>query len=266
MLQGAWRSPFWNISGLFKHVGDGFKPETGFIDRTAVRRYFTTVGIHPQVNRFGIREINPYVDLDVYTTLEDALETRGIEAGTVVSLSAGGQITARVRDRYERLFETTTIGGVPIAPETYEWLEPSVRLSTRGDLPIFLSGGVQWGDFYDGSRISYSADVTFRPNEHIALELGGQRNDLALGGAAFSADIYSARLRYALNTQAFFLAFVQYNGATEELISNVRMNLIHAPLSDLFLVYTERRTLASGTAEPLLERGLTLKLTKLLAF
>jgi hypothetical protein len=266
MLQTAWRNPFWNVSGLFKHVGKGFNPETGFIDRTAVRRYFTTVGVHPQINRLGIREINPYVDVDVYTNLEDALETRGLEAGAVVSLLAGGQITMRIRDRYERLFEATRIGGAEVLTGSYEWLEPSIRLSTRGDLPVFLSGSVQWGDFYDGSRTSYSADLTVRPNEHVSLEVGGQRNDLTLGGLKFSADIYSARLRYALNTRAFFLAFVQYNGATEELISNARINLIHSPLSDLFLVYTERRSLASGFSEPLLERGLTLKVTKLLAF
>ncbi|HCW78966.1 MAG TPA: hypothetical protein DG084_07595, partial [Gemmatimonadetes bacterium] len=266
MFQTAWRNPFWNMSALFKHVGDGFSPETGFIDRTAVRRYFTTVGIHPQVNRFGIREINPYIDLDVYTDLDNAIETRGVEAGAVVSFLAGGQISASVRDRHERLFETTTIGGVPIKPGTYEWVEPSIRLTTRGDLPIFFSGQVQSGDFYDGSRTSYSADITFRPNEHVSLEVGGQRNDLILSGLDFSADIYRARLRYALNTKAFFLAFVQYNGATEELISNARINLIHSPLSDLFLVYTERRSLAVGTSERLLERGVTLKVTKLLAF
>ena len=266
MLQTAWRNPFWNVSGLFKHVGDGFNPETGFIDRTAVRRYYTTVGIHPQVNRFGIREINPYVDLDVYTNLSDALETRGIEVGAEISLLAGGQITTRVQDRYERLFDVTRIAGVDVAAGTYEWLEPSLRFSTRGDLPVFLSGGVQWGDFYDGSRTSYSTNVTVRPNEHVSLELGGQRNDLTLGGSSFTADLYSARLRYALNTRAFFLAFVQYNEAVEELISNARINLIHAPLSDIFLVYTERRSLASGVTEPLLERGLTLKVTRLFAF
>ena len=266
MFQTAWRNPFWNVSGLFKHVGDGFNPETGFIDRTAVRRYFTTVGVHPQINRLGIREINPYLDLDLYTDLEANLETRGIEAGAVISLLAGGQVTARVRDRYERLFETTPIGGVDLHAGVYEWLEPSLRLSTRGDLPVFVSGSVQWGDFYDGSRTSYSADVTIRPNEHVSMELGGQRNDLTLGGINFSADIYSARLRYALNTRAFFLAFVQYNGATEELISNARINIIHSPLSDVFLVYTERRSLANGATDPLLERGLTVKVTKLLAF
>ena len=266
MLQTAWRNPFWDMSGLVKHVGDGFNPETGFIDRTAVRRYFTTVGIHPQVNRLGIREINPYLDVDVYTDLDNAVETRGLEVGTVVSLLAGGQATVRVRDRYERLFDATRIGSADVQAGTYEWLEPSIRLSTRGDLPVFLSGSMQWGDFYDGTRTSYSADVTVRPNEHVSLELGGQRNDLQLGGVDFTADIYSARFRYALNTRAFFLAFVQYNGATDELISNARINLIHSPLSDIFLVYSERRSLASGTIQHVLERGLTLKVTKLQSF
>ena len=108
--------------------------------------------------------------------------------------------------------------------------------------------------------------MTVRPNEHVSLELGGQRNDLQLGGVNFTADIYSARFRYALNTRAFFLAFVQYNGATDELISNARINLIHSPLSDIFLVYSERRSLASGSVQPVLERGLTLKVTKLQSF
>ncbi len=266
MVQTAWREAFWDASALFKHVGDGFNPETGFVDRTALRRYFGKVGIHPQVDALGVREINPYVDVDVYTNLDDALESRGVEAGAIMSLLAGGQIAVRVRDRYERLFETTTIGGVDIAQGTYEWLEPGVTLATRGDLPVFVRGNAQWGDFYDGSRTSLSADLTVRPNEHVSIEVGGQRNDLTLGGSAFTADIYSAGVRLALNTQAFLLAFVQYNEATDELVSNARVNIIHAPLSDIFLVYTERRSLTSGVANSVLERGLTLKVTKLFAF
>lgn len=56
------------------------------------------------------------------------------------------------------------------------------------------------------------------------------------------------------------------DGATDELVSNVRFNLIHAPLSDLFLVYTERRSLVDSVSAPAPERGFTLKVTKLLAF
>jgi hypothetical protein len=266
MFQAAWRNVFWNISGLVKHVGDGFEPETGFVDRTAVRRYYTTVGIHPRVNRWGIREFNPYVETDLYTNLRNDVETRTVRGGLVVDFLAGGQFTAQVADRHERLFEDTPIAGAVVAPGTYEWIEPQLRLSTPGNLPVFASGGVQWGDFYDGTRRSFSADVTIRPNEHVALELGAQRNDLFLGGEDFNADLYSARLRFAANTRLFFLTFAQYNEATDELIINARVNLMHAPLSDVFLVYTERRSLAGGVTDPLLERGFTIKVTKLFAF
>jgi hypothetical protein len=59
---------------------------------------------------------------------------------------------------------------------------------------------------------------------------------------------------------------VQYNESTDELITNARFNLIHAPLSDVFLVYTERRSLADLVVDPVVERGITLKVTKLFAF
>jgi hypothetical protein len=62
------------------------------------------------------------------------------------------------------------------------------------------------------------------------------------------------------------MGFVQYNESTDELITNARFNLIHAPLSDLFLVLTERRALADDAPEAVIERGITLKVTRLLAF
>ena len=96
--------------------------------------------------------------------------------------------------------------------------------------------------------------------------MGVQHNDLALGGSDFTADLISARLRYAHDTRTFFIGFVQFNETTDELIANVRFNLIHAPLSDIFLVLTERRSLGDGVVDAVIERGVTLKVTKLLAF
>jgi hypothetical protein len=266
MFQAAYRNAFWNISGLYKQVGDGFSPETGFIDRTAVRRYFATVGVHAQVSTLGLREINPYVDFDTYTNLSGAVETRSLEAGTVFSLNQGGQVTLTLADRHERLFEDTRIAGVTVQEGTYDWVEPAVRIATPGNYAVSVSGSVRWGDFYDGTRKTISGDLTFRPSAHLSFDVGAQHNDLNLGGSTFTADLFSGRVRYAHNTRTFFMAFVQYNEAAEELIANARFNLVHSPLSDVFLVYTERRSLAYGVADTVLERGITLKITKLLAF
>ena len=79
----------------------------------------------------------------------------------------------------------------------------------------------------------------------------------------FWADVFGGRIRYAYSTKVFASAFVQYNAASDELVTNIRFNFIHAPLSDVFLVFTERRDLENSV---LLDRVLTAKVTKIFAF
>lgn len=70
-------------------------------------------------------------------------------------------------------------------------------------------------------------------------------------------------MRFAPSTRLLASAFVQYVELADERVANFRVNYIHAPLSDIFLVFTERRAMG---ANALTERVLTLKVTKLLAF
>ena len=56
---------------------------------------------------------------------------------------------------------------------------------------------------------------------------------------------------------------MQYNADADQVVTNVRVNFIHAPLSDFFLVFTERRDVL---ADVVLERVITAKFTKLFAF
>ena len=78
---------------------------------------------------------------------------------------------------------------------------------------------------------------------------------------------WTSRTNYSFNKNMFVDALVQYDPATKLLNSNVRFNLIHAPLSDVFLVYSERRQrdLPSGVSS-VLDRGVTLKVTRLVQF
>ena len=83
------------------------------------------------------------------------------------------------------------------------------------------------------------------------------------GAEDFAADVYGLRAIFAASTRFFTSAFVQYNALTQEVVTNVRLDYIHAPLSDLFLVYTERRDRTSGAPT---DRLLSFKVTKAMAF
>ena len=56
----------------------------------------------------------------------------------------------------------------------------------------------------------------------------------------------------------FLSALIQYNSELRQVSSNLRFNLIHRPLSDIFTVYNEQRdTFQAGEAD----KSLTLKYT-----
>ena len=60
---------------------------------------------------------------------------------------------------------------------------------------------------------------------------------------------------------------MQFNNQTDELVGNFRITIIHAPLSHIFLVLTERRYVGPETRpSDLLERTLSFKVTRLFQF
>ena len=108
----------------------------------------------------------------------------------------------------------------------------------------------------------------FRPSYHLAFDFGVQHNALNLAGSDFTADLISGRFRYAYNTKLFLMGFMQYNESTEDLVTYLRLNILHAPLSDIFLVFSERRNVANGVFDGanVLDRMVTAKVTRLIAF
>jgi hypothetical protein len=261
-LQLAWRDRVLDVSAFAKHVGDGFNPRVGFIRRTAMRQLFGTVGAHPQPGLPAVAELNPFVDVSGIENLDGVLETRWIRPGLIVSFRDGGVFEMNHEDRFERLLEPTLIAGTTVGAGDYAFGTVSARYEASGARRVYGGFGLSRGDFYDGDRTSIDVRLAVRPSPRFSAEIFAQRNDLDLAGRAVAADVFGARIRLAASTRLFASAFVQYLEASNELVSNLRFNLIHAPLSDIFLVLTERRTLDASVSE----RVLTLKISKLLAF
>ncbi len=267
LLEVAWRDPLWDASMLIKTVGDDFNPGVGFVARRGVRQGFVTLGAHPQPDIPRVRELNPYVDIDLYSDLEWALETREITPGLGVSFLDSGILTLEYAVSYERLAVETRIAGASVPAGEYDF--GAFTASYQSNLGRKVGGrvSVTQGGFFDGERTSLGGSVTLRPSARLFVEGTAQRNRLTLAGRTFEANLFGGRVRLARDTRTFLSAFVQYNESADELQTNIRFNLIHAPLSDLFLVYSERRNPAPEAGEAgLIDRAITVKFTKLLAF
>jgi len=262
-LQVAWRDPLWDVSGFVKHVGDAFNPGIGFVQRTNMRQAFATVGVHPQPNIPYVQEINPYLDVSYITDLQGVLESRWGTAGFGTRFLDGGLFRLEYTDNFERLRVETPIVGVPLPAGDYDFANLAATYVASGARWISGSVTVGHGSFYDGTRTFLGGSAVVRPNYHLQLDFSFQHNDLELLGRSVPADVLGGRARYGYSTKLFASAFVQYNNSTDEVVTNLRFNYLHAPLSDIFVVYTERRNVRLHT---LVERVITVKATKLFAF
>ncbi len=262
-LAVGWRDAFWNVSSAVRSIGAGFDPGMGFVRRTGIRDWYASVGVHPRLSGSYLLEVNPYVEGAYITDLRGRLETREGTAAVRFSFDDRSSINLSYTDRFERLTDAFRISGTDIPAGDYAFSEASARYASSQGKELSGSVNVSGGGYFGGSRFSVGGSGRWQPSAGLTAELAASRNNLSVQGNDFSVDVYSARLKYAVSTTLNFGAFVQFNSETNEMVTNLRANLIHAPLSDLFLLYTERRDTKGGGV---LQRFFTLKLTRLLIF
>jgi len=262
----GWRDPFWNVSASVKQVGDGFVPRVGFVRRRGVRQEYGTLGVHVRPVSVGwLNEVNPFTEVDYTTDLDGRLLSRTWTGSVDVSYRNGGSFGFDLVDDFERLDEPFALRPDAVVPVgDYSFRTLRVGAGTSAGRPLWARASLANGGFYHGRRTTLSLSGQWRVDYHLAFDFSAERNEVSIPDAEdFAADVYGVRAVFAASTRFFTSAFVQYNALTEEVVTNVRLDYIHAPLSDIFLVYTERRDRTSGAPT---DRLLSFKVTKAMAF
>ncbi len=262
--QLAYRGRRWDNSLLVKQVSQGFAPGIGFVRRRDFRQFYGTIGAHPRPRIPRVAELNPYVLVDYITDLRSQLDTRTLSGGLDVALKSEATFSVLVSDQYDRIEKTfTLVPGRTVAPGAYSWREGTVKYAMAPARRLLGTLNATVGDFYTGRRRSVGGGVTWRIAPGLGVESSWQHNDIALASGSFVADLAGVRVRYAVSTTLLGSAFVQYNTQTRSFSSNARLNWRWAPLSDLFIVYTDRRDSETWAQN---ERSVALKVTRMLAF
>lgn len=264
-LAVGWRDRVWDAAAMFRYCGDDFNPGMGFVRRRGIRHWYGTFGAHPRVPLPGVLEINPFAEVDYFTSLRGVCENLDGTLGLGVAFQDGGTLSLRYNDRRELLERPFQIRPGILAPVAdYHTRDASASYQSSERRMISGNVGVSGGGYYTGNRFTISGGLSRQPDYHITLDASAQHNEVSLPDTSFTADLYAWRVKYAYSTTLYFGAFVQYNADADQVVTNLRFNWIHAPLSDFFLVLTERRDVSRG-GRGVLERLVTAKVTKLFA-
>ncbi len=263
-FETAWRDDELRITGQYNEVQENFNPEIGFVRRGNMAEYAGEFLWLPLLDNDSVRNLTIGVRGNyIEGSTSGAIETRvhEAEAGVVFENSASlGFVVART---FDRLGEPTRIRGIAIPPGDYEYQRYAA--SAQSNNARRLSGRVryEWGDFWNGGIRSLRGTVTLRPNQHVNVDLIYDRSRVELTRRSSTSDLAGARFLYAFTPRAFLNAFFQYNSAMDEFSSNIRFNLKYRPLSDIYIVYNDRRDTRRGLR---VERAFIVKVTNLINF
>jgi hypothetical protein len=264
-VQATWRDDELNVSAEYSAVQPNFNPEVGLVRRGNMSLYAGDIAWNPQLQRSEtIRSLNFSGSLDYYDGANGLLETRIGEATTGISFENNGFVRFTATETFDRLVEPFAIRPSVLLPAgDYDYRRYTARADSGNRMRVSVNGNTSWGHFWNGTSRSLGGGMDIRANYHLNLDLSYSRNDVTLPNGEFTTQLIGARVLYGFTPRLFLNAFLQYNADTKQVSSNIRFNFTHHPLSDIYIVYNDRRDTATG--QPV-ERAVIVKLTNLFTF
>ncbi len=276
--QDAWRtsltyeSNFFHGKGAVMDLGDNFNDELGYYRRTGVRKLFLDTGVRPRpraLRAWGVRELHPHIGWNYYENHAGQMVGKNLHNGLTVFLENGGYSELSINPKFDYLTRPLRLHPkvAPLPTGGYGWTEYQIRYTS--DPSRMISGGLTYstGGLWSGTQQTANWNVTVRPSYKLRATFSMSRTaaDLDVPKESFVTNLLTLRANYSFTTRMYLDSLLQYDRASDRFNANIRFNLMHHPLSDLFVVYNEQRI---TTPETLLApgRGLILKFTQMFAF
>ncbi len=261
---------FFHGKGGLMSLGENFQNDLGFYRRVGVKKWFADIGIRPRpeaLRRHGVRELHPHIVWDLYTDQQNHMVQKRLHTGQTFFFENGAVLELSYNPVFNLLDAPLALHDGAVLPEgPYGWNEFGILANTDLSRPLSLQSRWAFGGLYNGTQATVSATVMWRPNYRIRVSGGIQRTDadLDLPNGKFVNAFYTLRANYSFSPAMFVDALSQYDPGTKQVNANVRFNLIHHALSDLFVVYNESRFRTSDA--PVAGRSVALKVTQMLSF
>ena len=151
------------------------------------------------------------------------------------------QARFRLNNNYVDLIFPFALTEVPLPAKKYNMTEFNIDL--RGDQrnKFIPNLWLVYGEFYEGTKFTLRSDVNYRIQPWAIFSAGIEYNDINMpqpyGDLSITA--LTSRAEVSFSTALFWSTYFQYNTQADNMNINSRLQWRFAPMSDLFLVYTD---------------------------
>jgi hypothetical protein len=248
-------------------VGENFLPEVGFLRRTDFIQNLAQLRVSRRpTTRRAIRKVSYEAGLDYITDGDRRLENRQARVGVRTELQNGDAWSVSYNRDFEFADASFPIAGARVPAGAYHM--PSLRGSYTLGVQRRITGDLSaaHGGFYGGDR----TDLAFRGRAELtarlSIEPGVSVNWVDLPTGPFTATLVSGRGNFSFTPRMLVAALLQYNSTSHAMTTNVRFRWEYQPGSEVFVVYSDGRDTLERGFPGLLNRGFSVKLTRLFQF
>ena len=233
-----------NIFGFHAFVGEGYNAEVGFVPRNEVMRFGSgfeyTFWPEGTIQRHG-------PGFNFTRTADDNFSNLDLEAQLEYDVNFLNNSGINFRSSYNEVqlldgFDPTNSDGAELpAGELYSWGNVSIAYFSDNRKLFNFRSRITYGGFFNGTRLRLASVINFRYQPFLAVEMRAEYNRLDFPAPFNSTDFFliSPRVDLTLSTNLFITTFVQYNNQRDNMNINTRLQWRFAPVSDLFIVYTD---------------------------
>jgi hypothetical protein len=250
----------------YLRVGAGFDPQTGFVARRDIERWYGRLQVSPRPGGGPVRQWFGIGSLDYVRKGDGRLDTRDAAAQMRLDFHSADQaqiIVARRMDAPDRPFRVAR--SILIAPGSYSFSDVLAAVDLARHRRAAARVQYRGGGYYEGTRHEVTVSSLLKSNRHLQAEVSYQVNRLALPQGRAVTHLAGMRVSHSATTRVFTSALVQWNTSTQVFDANVRFNWIYRPGSDLYVVFG-RTSEDRDAAGEFVGQSVVVKLTRLLQF
>ena len=231
-----WNS--WNIYAQYSEVGDGFKPEVGYLERSSFKKpsflIFKTIRVN---DNSKLLEYRPHISGRYYYDFEGNIVTTYTHIDTHWAWKSGFEVHTGYNIRKEWVSENFDISNLQIKTGEYNNSEFQFVLMTNKSKNLSFNSRSYFGTYFGGYKISNNASLNFRSGDKFSTLISINANNIKIKGEVLNAVISGLNLTYSFTPRMFLQSFIQYNNVSNLFSVNTRFGLLNDANTGLFIVF-----------------------------
>lgn len=246
-----------NVQWNHEYVNQNYNAETGFtprifqtntINNSTVRNTYWR--LEPSVNYYFypkkslINKMGPRVYMDYYANKNYVTTDVLLQGGWDINFTNTSGLFFDYHNYYTKLIyptDVTFVGNKSLTVNDYTYQDVGFKFKTNQRKILNATGGVQYGTYFTGNKLSYLAEIIYRKQPYGIITASYTHDEITLPHLAKTVyiDLIGPKIELSFTKNVFLTTFIQYNSQIKNVNINTRFQWRFKPMSDLFIVYTD---------------------------